>query len=48
LSAELTLGRSLALVLDTKLNYVNPKVSNLGKRANLFNIQPTLGIQFSF
>jgi hypothetical protein len=48
LSLELNLGRSFALVLDTKLNYLNPKVTNLGKRANLLNIQPTLGIQFSF
>jgi hypothetical protein len=47
-SVELNLGRSLALVLDTKLNYLNPKVTNLGKRANLLNVQPTLGIQLSF
>jgi len=48
LSLELNLGRSLAVVLDTKLNYLNPIVTNLGKRANLLNVQPTLGIQFSF
>jgi hypothetical protein len=48
LSVEVSLGRSLALVLDTKVNYLNPKVTNLGKRANLLSIQPTLGIQFSF
>jgi hypothetical protein len=48
LSMELNLGSSLALVLDTKLNYLNPKVTNLGKRANWLNLQPTLGIQFSF
>lgn len=48
LSAELSLSRSLALVLDMKLNYLNPKVTNLGKRVNLFNLQPTLGLQFSF
>jgi hypothetical protein len=48
LSLELNLGRSLAVVLDTKLNYLNPIVTNIGKRANLLNLQPTLGIQFSF
>lgn len=48
LSVELNLGRSLALVLDTKLNYLNPKLTNLGKRVNLLNVQPTLGIQFTF
>ncbi len=48
LSMEVNLGQSLALVLDTNLNYLNPKLTNLGKRANLLNIQPTLGIQFSF
>jgi hypothetical protein len=48
LSLELRLSRSLNLVLDTKLGYLNPKVSNLGKRANLMTLQPTLGIQFSF
>jgi hypothetical protein len=48
LSLELNLGQSLALVLDTKLNYLNPILTNLGKRANLLNLQPTLGIQFTF
>ncbi len=48
LSLELNLGRSLAVVLDTKVNYLNPIVTNLGKRVNLLNVQPTLGIQFSF
>jgi hypothetical protein len=48
LSVEVSLGRSLALVLDTKVHYLNPKVTNLGKRANLLSIQPTLGIQLSF
>jgi hypothetical protein len=48
LSGELSLGRSLALVLDVKLSYLNPKVTNLGKRVNLLNLQPTLGIQFNF
>jgi hypothetical protein len=48
LSVEVSLGRSLALVLDTKVNYLNPKVTNLGKRANLLSVQPTLGIQLSF
>ena len=48
LSMELNLGRSVALVLDTKLNYLNPIVTNLGKRANLLHVQPMLGIQFNF
>jgi hypothetical protein len=48
LNMELSLGNSLALVLDTKILYLNPKVANLGKRVNLFHVQPTLGIQFSF
>ena len=50
LSGELSLGRSLVLVLvlDVKLSYLNPKVTNLGMRANLLHVQPTLGIQFNF
>jgi hypothetical protein len=48
LSMELSLGRSFALVLDTKMVYINPSITNLGKRANLLQLQPTLGIQFSF
>jgi hypothetical protein len=48
LSMELSLGKSFALVLDTKMVYLNPKVSNLGKRTNLFHLQPSLGFQLSF
>ncbi len=48
LSMELNLGKSFALVLNTKMLYLNPKVTNLGKRTNLFQLQPSLGIQFSF
>jgi hypothetical protein len=48
LSMELSLGRSLALILDTKMIYINPTITNIGKRANLLHLQPTLGIQFSF
>ncbi len=48
LNMELSLGKSFALVLDTKMLYLNPKVTNLGKRTNLFHFQPSLGIQISF
>ncbi len=48
LSMELNLGKSFALILDTKMLYLNPKVTNLGKRTNLFHLQPSLGLQFSF
>jgi hypothetical protein len=48
LSMELSLGKSFSMILDTKMLYLNPKVSNLGKRTNLFQLQPALGIQFSF
>jgi hypothetical protein len=48
LSMEVRLGQSFSLVLDTKMIYVNPKLTNLGKRTNLFHLQPALGIQFSF
>ena len=48
LNVDVNLSRSLALVLDTKMNYLNPKVTNMGKRANLLSVQPTLGIRLSF
>ncbi len=48
LSVELNLGKTFGLVLDTKLLYLNPKVTNLGKRANLIQLQPSLGFQVSF
>lgn len=48
LNMELNLGKSFALILDTKILYLNPKVTNLGKRTNLFHLQPSLGLQFSF
>ena len=48
LSLELNLGKSIALVLDTKMLYLNPKLTNLGKRVNLFHLQPALGFQLSF
>jgi hypothetical protein len=48
LSLELNLGKSFALVLDTKMLYLNPKLTNLGKRVNLFHLQPALGVQLSF
>ena len=48
LSLELNLGKTFALILDTKMLYLNPKVTNLGKRTNLFQLQPSLGFQLSF
>ena len=48
LSMELSLGKSFSLVFDTKVLYLNPKLTNLGKRANLFHIQPALGFQLTF
>jgi hypothetical protein len=48
LSLEWNLGTSFALALDTKMIYANPKVTNLGGRANLLQLQPTLGVQFTF
>ncbi|MGD0782574.1 MAG: AMIN domain-containing protein [Candidatus Aminicenantales bacterium] len=48
LSMELNLGNTFAVVLDTKMLYLNPKVGNLGKRTNLFQLQPSLGFQVSF
>lgn len=48
LSMELSLGKSIALLLDTKMLYINPIITNLGVRANLLHLQPTLGVQYSF
>jgi hypothetical protein len=48
LNMELSLGQSFALVLDIKMLYINPKITNLGVRANLLHIQPALGVQYSF
>jgi len=48
LSLEWSLGKSIALVLDTKMLYINPIITNLGVRANLLHLQPTLGVQYSF
>lgn len=48
LSLEVSLSKSIALVLDTKMLYINPAITNLGVRANLLHLQPALGVQFSF
>jgi hypothetical protein len=48
LNLELSLGKSFSLVFDTKMLYLNPKLTNLGKRTNLFHLQPALGFQLSF
>ncbi len=48
LHLELNLGASFALVLDSKIIYANPKVTNLGVRANLLQFQPALGVQYAF
>ncbi len=48
LNLEWKMGTSFALVLDAKMIYANPKVTNLGVRANLLQLQPTLGVQFTF
>jgi hypothetical protein len=47
-SLEYKLGQSLALVLDTKLIYLNPTIASLANRVSLIHIQPTLGIQINF
>ncbi len=45
---ELKMWTSFSLVLDAKMIYANPKVTNLGVRANLLQLQPALGVQFAF
>jgi hypothetical protein len=48
LSFEFHLGSVASIVFDTKMIYINPKITNLGLRANMLQLQPTLGIQLSF
>jgi hypothetical protein len=45
---EYSIYESLSLVMDTKFIYLNPKVNNLGKRANYLQLQTILGIQYKF
>jgi hypothetical protein len=48
LTFEYRIGRTVSLVLDTKMLYANPKILSLGLRANYLQVQPLLGLQINF
>ncbi|MCP2520240.1 AMIN domain-containing protein [Candidatus Aminicenantes bacterium AC-335-A11] len=45
---EYLINKNFSLIMDTRLIYMNPKVTNLGKRANYLQWQTHIGIQYSF
>ena len=47
-SLEYQLNKSISLVLDTRILYINPKIPALGQRANFLQVRPGLGIQINF
>jgi hypothetical protein len=48
LSFEYRIGTHLSVIFDAKMLYANPKLLNLGLRANFLRVQPVLGLQFNF
>jgi len=48
LAFEYRFNRALSVVLETKMMYANPKIPNLGLRANFLQVQPVLGLQVNF
>jgi hypothetical protein len=48
LSLEYRLSPAISLLLDARMIYLNPKIPTLGRRANLLQVQPVLGIQINF
>jgi len=48
LTFEYRLASRVAVVFDVKMLYANPKLLNLGLRANFLRIQPVLGLQINF
>jgi len=48
LSFEYRVGTHLSVIFDAKMLYANPKLLNLGLRANYLRVQPVLGVQVNF
>jgi len=48
LGLEYRPSEALSILLDLRLNYLNPKNVNLNQRINLLHFQPVLGIQYNF
>lgn len=48
LTFEYLVNPNLSVVFDGRLNYIDPKILNLGKRANLTQVQALLGLQYNF
>jgi len=45
---EYPINENFSITMDTKFIYLNPKVNNLGKRANYLQLQTIIGIQYNF
>lgn len=48
LTLEYRFHPRVSLILDAKMIYANPKILNLGLRANFLQIQPVIGLQVNF
>lgn len=48
LTFEYRFHPNASLVFDAKMIYANPKILNLGLRANFLQVQPVLGLQVNF